>query len=191
MACPGAPNNRGAVIRRWQGPGGRVRRAPVFRRRIRQRIQSLNDGILRVLTNAESIPAMSLRKWTTPMSSVSRLPSYRTPRKVPGCSSTRLGCCGRQLRADSRYVVFPRLRDRHYAGPGAEHGAGDALWRYRHSRYEGDVDTKWIKNWRIVKQVHAEKKKSGRGAHASWTIPHTELLRFQRKRMLPLKDRVD
>jgi hypothetical protein len=38
----------------------------------------------------------------------------------------------------------------------------------------------WCRNGRI----HAEKKESGRGAHASWAISHTELLRFQREGLL-------
>lgn len=34
-------------------------------------------------------------------------------------------------------------------------------------------------------RVHALKKSSGRGKHASWVIPHAELLRFQREGLLP------
>lgn len=34
-------------------------------------------------------------------------------------------------------------------------------------------------------RVHALKKASGRGKHASWVIPHVELLRFQREGLLP------
>jgi hypothetical protein len=41
----------------------------------------------------------------------------------------------------------------------------------------------WCRNFRI----HAEKKESGRGAHASWTISHGELLRFQREGLLPVR----
>jgi len=38
-------------------------------------------------------------------------------------------------------------------------------------------------------RIHALKKSSGRGKHASWVIPHTELLRFQREGLLPDKRR--
>ena len=34
-------------------------------------------------------------------------------------------------------------------------------------------------------RVHTLKKSSGRGKHASWVIPHDELLRFQREGPLP------
>lgn len=34
-------------------------------------------------------------------------------------------------------------------------------------------------------RIHALKKSSGRGKHASWVIPHAELLRFQREGLLP------
>jgi hypothetical protein len=34
-------------------------------------------------------------------------------------------------------------------------------------------------------RIRAEKKVSGRGTHASWVIPHDELLRFQREGLLP------
>lgn len=34
-------------------------------------------------------------------------------------------------------------------------------------------------------RIHALKKSSGRGKHASWVIPHEELLRFQREGLLP------
>ena len=34
-------------------------------------------------------------------------------------------------------------------------------------------------------RVRALKKASGRGKHASWVIPHEELIRFQREGLLP------
>ena len=34
-------------------------------------------------------------------------------------------------------------------------------------------------------RIRAQKKTSGRGKHASWVIPHEELLRFQREGLLP------
>lgn len=34
-------------------------------------------------------------------------------------------------------------------------------------------------------RIRAQKKASGRGKHASWVIPHKELLRFQREGLLP------
>ena len=34
-------------------------------------------------------------------------------------------------------------------------------------------------------RIHALKKSSGRGKHASWVISHDELLRFQREGLLP------
>jgi hypothetical protein len=38
-------------------------------------------------------------------------------------------------------------------------------------------------------RIHALKKSSGRGKHASWVISHAELLRFQREGLLPLPHR--
>src|ERR1700733_6529278 len=34
-------------------------------------------------------------------------------------------------------------------------------------------------------RIRAQKKASGRGKHASWVIPHDELLRFQKEGLLP------
>jgi hypothetical protein len=39
----------------------------------------------------------------------------------------------------------------------------------------------WCRNGRI----QAEKKRSGRGAHAAWAISDAELLRFEREGLLP------
>jgi hypothetical protein len=36
-------------------------------------------------------------------------------------------------------------------------------------------------------RINAVKKESGRGAYASWAISHTELLRFQKEGLLPLR----
>ncbi|HLJ95897.1 MAG TPA: helix-turn-helix domain-containing protein [Gemmataceae bacterium] len=41
----------------------------------------------------------------------------------------------------------------------------------------------WCRNGRI----NAEKKESGRGAYASWTISHAEVLRIQREGLLPVR----
>ena len=44
-----------------------------------------------------------------------------------------------------------------------------------------------VRQWCLHTRVHAETKESGRGAHASWAISHTELLRFQREGLLPVQ----
>jgi hypothetical protein len=41
------------------------------------------------------------------------------------------------------------------------------------------------REWCRHGRIRAEKKESGRGAHASWVISHAELLRFQREGLLP------
>jgi hypothetical protein len=42
-----------------------------------------------------------------------------------------------------------------------------------------------VREWCRLGRVYAEKKTGGRGKHASWVIPHQELLRFQREGLLP------
>ena len=42
------------------------------------------------------------------------------------------------------------------------------------------------REWCRLGRIRAEKKKSGRGAYASWVVPHAELLRYQREGLLPL-----
>lgn len=46
-----------------------------------------------------------------------------------------------------------------------------------------------VREWCRLGRVHASKRMSGRGAYASWVIPHAELLRFQREGLLPLLPR--
>jgi hypothetical protein len=43
------------------------------------------------------------------------------------------------------------------------------------------------REWARLGRIHAEKRKSGRGAHASWVVSHSELLRYQREGLLPEK----
>ncbi len=45
------------------------------------------------------------------------------------------------------------------------------------------------REWCRHGRIRAEKKESGRGAYASWTISHSELLRFQREGLLPAQRR--
>lgn len=43
-----------------------------------------------------------------------------------------------------------------------------------------------VREWARLKRIRAEKRRSGRGAHASWAISHAELLRLQREGLLPI-----
>lgn len=41
------------------------------------------------------------------------------------------------------------------------------------------------RQWCRLGRIAAQKKSSGRGAHAAWAIPHTEFERFQREGLRP------
>jgi hypothetical protein len=43
------------------------------------------------------------------------------------------------------------------------------------------------REWARHGRIRAEKKLSGRGAHARWVAPHAELLRYQREGLLPVQ----
>ena len=43
------------------------------------------------------------------------------------------------------------------------------------------------REWCRLGRIGAEKKLSGRGAHSRWVVPHSELLRYQREGLLPLR----
>jgi hypothetical protein len=42
------------------------------------------------------------------------------------------------------------------------------------------------REWARLGRIHAEKKLSGRGAHARWVVSRAELLRYQKEGLLPL-----
>ncbi len=42
-----------------------------------------------------------------------------------------------------------------------------------------------VREWARHGRIRAEKKLSGRGAHAGWVVSHDELLRYQREGLLP------
>jgi transposase len=44
-----------------------------------------------------------------------------------------------------------------------------------------------VREWARQARIVASKRRSGRGAHASWAISHTELLRLQREGLLPIR----
>jgi hypothetical protein len=43
------------------------------------------------------------------------------------------------------------------------------------------------REWCRLGRIRADKKLSGRGAHARWVVSHQELLRYQREGLLPLR----
>jgi hypothetical protein len=43
------------------------------------------------------------------------------------------------------------------------------------------------REWARLGRIRAQKRKSGRGAFASWVVSHDELLRYQREGLLPLR----
>jgi hypothetical protein len=44
-----------------------------------------------------------------------------------------------------------------------------------------------VREWARHGRIHAEKRRSGRGAFPAWVVSHQELLRFQREGLLPIR----
>ena len=43
-----------------------------------------------------------------------------------------------------------------------------------------------VREWARLGRIRAMKRKSGRGAYASWVVAHAELLRYQKEGLAPL-----
>jgi hypothetical protein len=43
------------------------------------------------------------------------------------------------------------------------------------------------REWARLGRIRAEKRQSGRGAHSTWVVSHTELLRYRQFGLVPLK----
>jgi hypothetical protein len=46
-----------------------------------------------------------------------------------------------------------------------------------------------VREWCRLGRIHAEKRRSGRGAFPAWVVSHIEMLRYQREGLLPLPSR--
>lgn len=44
-----------------------------------------------------------------------------------------------------------------------------------------------VREWCRHGRIDANKKESGRGKHAGWAVSHSELIRFQREGLLPMR----
>jgi hypothetical protein len=42
-----------------------------------------------------------------------------------------------------------------------------------------------VREWARLGRIHGQKRRSGRGAHASWVVAHDEFLRYQKEGLLP------
>lgn len=46
-----------------------------------------------------------------------------------------------------------------------------------------------VREWARLGRIHAEKRRSGRGAHPAWVVSHRELERYRREGLLPISGR--